>query len=289
MECEMDKNQLFTITDRREQAVSAVCREGKRPLPWVSIFVLVFILIGCIGADFICGSDPAYFHLTHCSEAPSRAFLFGTDSLGRDLFSCIWYGGRVSIEIGFTAAAVSALIAVVYGSFCGFLPKWMDALLMRLADLMLCIPNLLLILFLQAILGTPTVWSISLIIGATSWCGMAKVIRTEVRQLRSCEYVLAARCMGGGFFYILRKHLAPNYLPSILFMIVMNVRMAIAAESTLSFMGMGLALDIVSWGSLLSLANQALLTDAWWIVVIPGGFLAALLLSITSIGNWLRK
>lgn len=131
--------------------------------------------------------------------------------------------------------------------------------------------------------------SLSLVIGITSWTSIAKVVRTEVRQLRSNEYVVAARCMGGGFFYILRKHLAPNFLPSIMFMVVMNIRSAIVEESTLSFMGIGLPLEIISWGSMLSLSEKALLTDGWWIILIPGAFLVVTLLAITGLGDYLRK
>ena len=116
-----------------------------------------------------------------------------------------------------------------------------------------------------------------------------KVVRTEVRVLRESEYVQAAKCMGGSFFHILRVHLAPNFLPSILFMVIMNVRSAILAESTLSFLGIGLPLEIISWGSMLSLSEKALLTGSWWIIVIPGLFLIATLLSLTEIGNAVRR
>ena len=121
--------------------------------------------------------------------------------------------------------------------------------------LILSIPNLLLIIFLQAIMGRATIGSISIVIGLTSWFGIAKIIRTEVRQLRSSEYVIAAKCMGGSFWHILWKHLAPNFVSSIMFMVVMNVRSAIVAESTLSFLGIGLPLDVISWGSMLSLGR----------------------------------
>lgn len=145
------------------------------------------------------------------------------------------------------------------------------------------------VVFLQAILGKPNVLSLSLVIGVTSWTSIAKVVRSEVRQLRGSEYVVAARCMGGGFFHILTRHLTPNFFSSIMFMVVMNVRSAIVAESTLSFMGIGLPLEVISWGSMLSLSEKALMTDAWWIILIPGLFLVATLLSITSIGNDLRR
>ena len=128
---------------------------------------------------------------------------------------------------------------------------------MRFTEIILSIPNLLLIIFLQAIMGKATIGSISIVIGLTSWFGIAKIIRTEVRQLRSSEYVIAAKCMGGSFWHILWKHLAPNFVSSIMFMVVMNVRPAIVAESTLSFLGIGLPLDVISWGSMLSLAEKS--------------------------------
>jgi peptide/nickel transport system permease protein len=160
---------------------------------------------------------------------------------------------------------------------------------MRMTEIFLSIPNLLLVIFLQAILGTANVLTISIVIGLTSWASIAKVIRTEVRQIRSSEYVVAARCMGGGFWHILWKHLTPNFVSSIMFMVVMNIRSAIVSESTLSFMGIGLPLEIISWGSMLSMSEKALLTKAWWIILIPGVFLVTTLMCVTNLGNYLRK
>ena len=246
-------------------------------------------MLGCLFCEVLLTHDPTYLDLAHCNEAPSREFLFGTDPMGRDIFSMIWYGGRISLAIGVLATAISTVIAVVLGALSGSAPVWLDNLLMRLTEILLSVPNLLLVVLIQAILGKATVWSISLVIGLTSWTSIAKVVRTEVRQLRGSEYILAAKCMGGSFFYILRRHLAPNFLSSIMFMVVMNVRSAMIAESTLSFMGIGLPLEVISWGSMLSLAEKALLTNAWWIIVIPGVFLVVTLLCMTSIGNYLRK
>ena len=160
---------------------------------------------------------------------------------------------------------------------------------MRLTEILLSVPGLLTVIFMQAVLGEANVFSISLVIGITSWMSIAKIVRTEVRKLRSSEYVIAARCMGGNFFYILRAHLAPNFVSSIMFMAAMNVRSAIVAESTLSFMGIGLPVEVISWGSMLSLAENALLANSWWMILIPGGFLIVTLLCITDIGNYLRK
>lgn len=233
--------------------------------------------------------DPVYMDLTHYSAAPDREFLFGTDTLGRDIFSMIWYGGRSSLLIGFAATLLSTVIAVVFGAFSGVAPEWLDTLMMRFTEIVLSIPSLLIIILLQAVLGAPTVFSISLVIGITSWTSIAKVVRTEVRQIRGSEYVVAAKCMGAGFFHVLWKHLTPNFISSIMFMVVMNIRSAIVAESTLSFMGLGLPLEVISWGSMLSLSERALMSKAWWIILIPGIFLVTTLMCVTNIGNYLRK
>ena len=227
--------------------------------------------------------------LMNYNLAPNREFLFGTDTMGRDIFSMIWYGGRISLFIGLLSTVISTAIAVVFGGISGIAPQWLDTLLMRLTEILLSVPNLLLVILLQAILGKPNVVTISVVIGVTSWTSIAKIVRTEVRQIRNSEYVIASRCMGGGFFHILWRHLAPNFVSSIMFMVVMNVRSAIVSESTLSFMGIGLPLEIVSWGSMLSLSEKALLTGSWWIILIPGIFLVVTLLCMTAIGNDLRR
>lgn len=227
--------------------------------------------------------------LMSANQAPCRQFLFGTDTMGRDIFHMIWSGGRISLFIGCVSTLISTVIAILFGGLSGIAPQWADTLLMRFTEVFLSIPNLLLVILLQAILGKPNVLSVSLVIGVTSWASIAKVVRTEVRQIRGSDYVTASRCMGGGFFHVLGRHLTPNFLPAIQFMVVMNVRSAIVAESTLSFMGMGLPLETVSWGSMLSLSEKALLSGSWWIILIPGAFLVATLMSMTEMGQFLQK
>ena len=286
----MTEKELFTLVGIRPEPPKIV-KKRKRLVgfPWVSVIVLVVIVLCCLFAELLMTKDPAYLDLNNYNISPNGEFLFGTDTLGRDIFSGIWYGGRISIAIGFLATLISTLIAVVYGSVSGIAPQWLDTLMMRFTEIFLSVPGLLLVLFLQAIFGQANVLSLSVVIGVTGWAGMAKVIRTEVRQIRNSEYVIASRCMGGGFFHILGQHLAPNFIASIMFMVVMNVRSAISAESTLSFMGMGLPLEIISWGSMLSMAEKALMTKSWWIILIPGAFLVTLLMCLTNIGNYLRK
>lgn len=259
-----------------------------RGKPIVSMAVLGAIVSGCLCCGLFLPRDPAYMDLYHADTAPNPEFWFGTDTMGRDILSMIWYGGRISLFIGFFAALISTAVAILLGTVSGLAPRWLDNLLMRLTEIFLSIPNLLLVLLIQAILGKAGVLSISFVIGITGWTGIAKVVRTEVRQIRNSEYVIAARCMGAGFFRILWKYLTPNFISSIMFMVVMNIRGAIVAESTLSFMGIGLPLEIISWGSMLSLAQRSLLSGSWWIVLIPGVFLTAALLCITDIGNYVR-
>lgn len=245
--------------------------------------------LGCTFAPLLTAQDPAYIDLARYNQPPGPEHVFGTDPLGRDIFACIWHGGRISVFIGTAAALLSAFLAVTYGTMSAFAPDWLDAVLMRLTEIVHSIPSLLLVILLLACLGKPNVFSIALVIGLTSWPPIAKVVRTEVKQIAGSDFLVAARTMGGGFFYILRTHLLPNFFPSIMFMVVMNVRSAIVYESTLSFMGLGLPLSVISWGSMLSLAEKALMTDAWWIILIPGAFLVAFLLALPAVGNCLRR
>ena len=257
--------------------------------PMVSVAILLLIVLGCVCVEWIMTKDPTYMDLLNYNKAPNREFLFGTDTMGRDIFSMIWYGGRISLIIGGLSTVISTLIAMIVGAFSGMAPAWLDEALMRFTEIFLSVPSLLLIILLQAIMGKATVLSLSFVIGVTSWTSIAKVVRTEVRQIRNSEFVIASRCMGGGFFHILWKHLAPNFFSSIMFMVIMNVRTAMMSEATLSFMGIGLPVEIITWGSMLSLAEKALMTGSWWIILIPGLFLVVTVLCLTNIGNACRQ
>ena len=257
--------------------------------PMVSVAILLLIVLGCVCAEWIMTKDTTYMDLLNYNKAPDREFLFGTDTMGRDIFSMIWYGGRISLIIGGLSTVISTLIAVIVGAFSGMAPAWLDEAIMRFTEIFLSVPSLLLIILLQAIMGKATVLSLSFVIGVTSWTSIAKVVRTEVRQIRNSEFVIASRCMGGGFFHILWKHLAPNFFSAIMFMVIMNVRTAMMSEATLSFMGIGLPVEIITWGSMLSLAEKALMTGSWWIILIPGLFLVVTVLCLTNIGNACRQ
>ena len=256
--------------------------------PAVAIAILGVIILGCLICELFIPYDPGRMMLDQISQPPSASHIFGTDTLGRDLFSVIWHGGRISITVGLLATLISTFIAVIYGTAAGLAGNKLDDLMMRFTEILLSIPQILTVIFIQAIWGDATVLSISVVIGITGWMAVAKMVRSEVKQLRNAGFVLAARTMGAGFFYILRKHLMPNFMSAIMFMIVTNIGSAIAMEATLSFMGLGLPTDIISWGSLMSLSQRAMLTGAWWMLLIPGVFLVVTLICITDIGEYLR-
>ena len=288
----MRDERLFDIVGPRPILKSPDRSTSKSRLPagfpMLASAVLLIIILGCIFCGFFTGDDPYRMELTQINQAPSAEHLFGTDTLGRDIFTLIWYGGRRSLFIGAFATLISTAIAVIYGSISGLAGKTVDSIMMRFSEIMLSIPSLLLIIFMQAVIGQRNVVGISIIIGITGWMSVAKMVRTEVRKIRDSEYVLISRMMGGSFMHILIKHLAPNFISTIMFMVVMNIRSAIVAESTLSFLGIGLPVEIITWGSMLSLSEKALLTGSWWIILIPGVFLIVTLLCVTAIGNYIR-
>ena len=288
----MRDERLFDIVGPRPILKSPDRSTSKSRLPAgfprLASAVLLIIILGCIFCGFFTGDDPYRMELTQINQAPSAEHLLGTDTLGRDIFTLIWYGGRRSLFIGAFATLISTAIAVIYGSISGLAGKTVDSIMMRFSEIMLSIPSLLLIIFMQAVIGQRNVVGISIIIGITGWMSVAKMVRTEVRKIRDSEYVLISRMMGGSFMHILIKHLAPNFISTIMFMVVMNIRSAIVAESTLSFLGIGLPVEIITWGSMLSLSEKALLTGSWWIILIPGVFLIVTLLCVTAIGNYIR-
>lgn len=263
-------------------------RERLKGFPMVSSIILVLMILACICAPLIANHDPKGFYIDAVSLKPGGEYRFGTDSLGRDIFSILFYGGRVSLVIGALGAAIMAAIGITYGSLSGTASTRIDEIMMRATEMFGSIPSILLIMIITALAPASNVFSMSFVIGITGWFGLARIVRTEVRQIRNTEYVLYARCTGDGFFGVLRKHLIPNFISAIMFVVISGVSMAITTESTLSFLGLGLPTDIPSWGSMLSLANKALITNTWWVVVIPGIFLIVTLVCITNIGNYFR-
>lgn len=162
---------------------------------------------------------------------------------------------------------IATVTGVVYGSVSAMAPRWVDSLLLRLAELLSSIPSILFMILLLGTMKEVTVLSLSVVIGGTTWMGLARMVRSDVYQIRHSGYVLASRLMGASLWHILRYHIVPNVWSHISFMIVSRFGMAIIMEGTLSFLGLGLPPEILSWGTLLSLATRALLTNSWWVIV----------------------
>lgn len=257
--------------------------------PWISLCILSVIVIGCLFSEQIGNHDPSGFYLANLNSSPNSEFYFGTDSLGRDIFSMIWYGGRVSILIGLMSMAIITLIGIVYGCISGVASEKVDSLMMRAVEIGNSIPSILLVLLIMSVIGKQNIFKISFVIGITGWFGLARIVRSEVRQIRNSEYVLSAKAMGASFPYIMIYHLIPNFVSSIMFVVVSSISTSMAMESTLSFLGLGLPVDVISWGSMLSLANKALLLNTWWVIIIPGLFLMVTLNCITNLGSFFRK
>lgn len=271
------------------QVAKATLRMKMKGKPVAAIVILAIVVLGCIFAPFITNHDPSRYYYEALSEAPNSEFYFGTDSMGRDLYSIMFYGGRSSLVIGVLGAAIIAVIGISYGTLSGTAGDKLDAVLMRITEICGSIPSLLFILIITAIFPAQNVISMSVVVGITGWFGLARITRTEVRQIRNTEYVLYARSTGGRFGYVMWRHLIPNFLSAIMFVVVSGVSSCMTTESTLSFLGLGLPLDVLSWGSMLSLADKALITNEWWVIIIPGVFLVVTLICITDLGNFLRK
>lgn len=285
----MEKRTAFAFAKGKKPQEPCMLSRKKPKFPWISAAVLALIVIGCLCAEFLAPHDPAYLDLAHRGAPPSMEFYFGTDPMGRDLFSMIWYGGQTSLFIGITAMLITTVIAMVYGAAAALAPKPVETALLWISSLLLSIPSLLLVIFLQAIWGEGTPFSLALAIGFTGWMPMAQVVYSTVKQLHGCDYLLAAKQAGSGFFHRLFFHLFPNFFPAIAYMAISSLSGAILAESTLSFLGIGLPVETISWGSMLSRAGDALLSGQWWVIVIPGIFLAATLVCMVELSTALRR
>lgn len=257
--------------------------------PFIAGSVLGLIVVGCMMAHIITTRTPSFMDFKFANLSPNFEFIMGTDSMGRDIASMVWYGGRISLFIGVLSTVISTFIGIVYGTINGLAGERMDDIMSRFTDIILSIPSIVLLLFVQGIVGCDTPFRMAVLIGVTRWVALSKIVRTEVIELKNSDFVVASRGLGGGFFHILFKHLFPNFIWSIMFMIVTDIGTAISLESTLSFLGLGLPVSVISWGSMLSLAESAILSNQWWVIVVPGLFLISTLVAITNIGNYIRK
>ena len=244
------------------------------------LFVLSFL------APLITPYDPAHLDAWHVLLPPSGAHWFGTDELGRDVLTRVIYGARVSLKVGFVAVGIAVLIGTAVGLLAGFYGGWLDSLLMRLVDIMLCFPTFFLILAVIAMLE-PSIWYIMIIIGLTGWMGVARLVRAEVMSLREREFVMAARGLGASDLRIIVRHILPNAMSPVLVTATLGVAGAILTESALSFLGIGVQPPTPSWGNILT-AGKDYIEFAWWLSLFPGLAILVTVLAYNLLGEGLR-
>jgi peptide/nickel transport system permease protein len=216
---------------------------------------------------------------------PSAEHWLGTDKLGRDVMAGIVHGARISLSIGFVAVGIAVVIGVVLGALAGFFGGWVDLLISRLFELMLAIPTFLLLITIAAFLK-PSIFYTMIIIGLTGWVGIARFTRNEFLKVRNLDYVTAATALGLPNRRIMFRHILPNALAPVLVSVVLGIASAILAESSLSFLGIGVPADTVTWGSILNEARSN--TFAWWLAVFPGLAIFIAVMSYYLVGEGLR-
>jgi peptide/nickel transport system permease protein len=267
-------------------------RFRRHRLAVVSAVILAFIFTVAALAPIVAPYDPnkTDTQLARFGEpaAPSLAHPFGSDQLGRDQLSRIIYGARVSLVVGFLATGVAILVGTIVGSIAGYAGRWMDMLVMRVADVLLAFPPLL---FLMAALASvdKTIVSIALVIAIISWMNVARLVRGEFLVLRQREYTEAARAVGASAPSIIFRELLPNALGPIIVAASLGIPGTILTESTLSFLGFGLQPPTASWGNMLQ-NSFSMMRDfgAWWMIVFPGFMIALTVLSFNFLGDGLR-
>jgi len=250
------------------------------------LFVLVGMAMLSVLAPVIAPYNPNAI-IESQIEGPSGKHPLGTDDLGRDILSRILYGGRISLTVGLVAVVISLLVGVTMGAMAGYYGGWLDIFIMRLVDVMLAFPSIFLILTIQAIL-TPNIINVMVVIGLTSWMGVARLVRGEFLRIRELSYVEAAKATGCSNFRIIFRHILPNAQGPIIVAATLGMAGAILTESALSFLGLGVQPPLASWGSMLMDA-QAYMFDAPWMSVIPGIFILITVLSLYFLGEGLRE
>ena len=261
-------------------------RFRRDPLAMGGLFVLALIALAAIfgpmlspyaydGADFLNGDMP-----------PSAAHWFGTDKLGRDIFTRVLYGARISLTVGVVAAVINLVIGVLYGGIAGFMGRRVDMILMRIVDILIGLPSLLYIILIMMVMGS-TIQSIVLALCFTSWIGTARVVRSQVLSLKTSEYALAAKLTGASDFNVLLHHLIPNCMGPIIVSTAFLIPSAIFSEAFLSFLGIGIQVPMASWGTLANEAIASLSTKPYQ-MFFPVLAICITMFSLNFIGDGLR-
>jgi ABC-type dipeptide/oligopeptide/nickel transport system permease subunit len=255
----------------------------------VFAMVIIALLVGAaLAAPLIARHDPLAIQLSDQLQGPSLAHWMGTDFQGRDVWARVVYGARVSLTVGFVSQAIALSIGVVLGLIAGYYGRWVDELVMRLADITLAFPTLLLLIAMVAAFQ-PSLGVVLVTIGVVGWAGMARLVRGQVLVVRQLEYVQAVRALGARDLRIVLRHVLPNVIAPVVIAATLGVAGAIMAEAALSFLGLGVQPPTPSWGSMIADGRDlAQLRHAPWTSLFPGLAIGAAVLGFNLLGDALR-
>ena len=256
------------------------------PLALSGLIIIAGIFLLALAAPFIAPYDPEAIDVKAILLAPSYQHFMGTDGLGRDVFSRMLYGARISLLVGIVAVGIATAIGIVLGAIAGYYRGWVDVIIMRFVDIMLSIPTFFLILAVIAFL-TPSIWNIMIVIGLTSWMGVTRLVRAEFLSLRGREFILASQTLGAKDARLIFRHLLPNSLTPIIVSSVLGVASAVLIESGLSFLGLGVQAPQASWGNILT-DGKEYIQFAWWLSLFPGLAILITVLGYNLLGEGLR-
>lgn len=256
------------------------------PLALIGFLIILGILLIAVFAPYIAPYDPDAIDVKAILLEPSAAHYMGTDGLGRDVFSRMLFGARISLLVGIVAVGIATFIGIILGAVAGYYRSWVDVLIMRMVDVMLSIPTFFLILAVIAFL-TPSIWNIMIVIGLTSWMGVTRLVRAEFLSLREREFVMASQTLGAKDRHLIFKHLLPNSLTPIIVSSVLGIASAVLVESGLSFLGLGVQAPQASWGNILT-DGKEYIQFAWWLSLFPGLAILITVLGYNLLGEGLR-
>jgi peptide/nickel transport system permease protein len=262
---------------------------------WPLVAVSILLLAGMAAAfgPLLAPFDPNRQNLMLRLADPMGAgpdgttFWLGSDALGRDVFSRLLYGARISLLVGIAAILVGGAIGVVAGLLSGYFGGWVDDLIMRLGDIQLAFPFILLAIMFLVVLG-PGVWNLILVLGVGQWVTYARIVRADTLSLREREFVEAARALGDSTPSIIFRTILPNILAPLTVIASFNVASVILTEAALSFLGLGVPPSVPTWGSMLAESRDTLIANKWWLAVFPGVAIVLTVLSFNILGDWLR-
>jgi peptide/nickel transport system permease protein len=259
-------------------------KQNKLALTGLVCILLLFVV--ALFAKSIAPYDPNEQHLAQRLSGPCSRFLIGTDDLGRDVLSRLIFGIRISLTVGIVAVGIAVIIGTFLGLLSGYFGGRVDAVIMRLVDIVLCFPTFFLILLVIAFLE-PNIYNVMAVIGLTSWPGLTRLVRAEVLSMREREFIYAAKLLGLSYPRIFFVHLLPNVISPIIVTATLGVGAAILSESGLSFLGLGIQPPDPSWGQMLT-AGKEYIYIAWWLSLFPGLAILFTVLAFNLLGEGLR-